>query len=165
MSRVDATSPEFQSLLWAACRDDVTQEELAQLEQLADADSAVQLLVDYLQLDGELHRIICQQSSEDKCFKMLEASAFSNPQAIEQFQSVSPGSPLFSTIAQGTLGYFSSGWPMAYLVATAVMAVALLVGSVVHVSQPDHVAGGFASDRLAPALVPGGSAANLHPIV
>ena len=160
MSRVNASSPEFQSLLWAACRDDVTQEELAQLEQLADADSAMQLLVNYLQLDGELHRIICQQSSQDKCLKMLEVSAFNNPEAIEQFQSVSPVLPLFSTITQGTVGYFSSGWPMAYLVATVVMAVGLLLGSVVHVSQPDHVANQSAlpspSGRGAESMLPSG---------
>ena len=40
----------------------------------------------------------------------------------------------------GTVGYFSSGWPLAYLVATVIFGVGLLVGSVVHVSQPAQVA-------------------------
>ena len=147
MSRFDALSPEFQSLLWAACRDDVTQEELSQLEQLADANSAMQLLVDYLQLDGELHRIICQQSSEDKCFKMLEVNAFSNPQAIEQVESVSPVFPLFSTIAQGTLGCFSSGWPVAYLIATVIFGIGLLIGSHVYMSGSEQLARQSAPNR------------------
>ena len=41
----------------------------------------------------------------------------------------------------GTVGYFSSGWPLAYLVATAIFGVGLLIGSRIYVSQPEQIAG------------------------
>ena len=34
------------------------------------------------------------------------------------------------------VGYFSSGWPVAYLMATVIFGVGLLIGSLMHVSQP-----------------------------
>ena len=40
---------------------------------------------------------------------------------------------------QGTVGFFSSDWPVAYLIATVIFGVGLLVGSLV-MSQPDQVA-------------------------
>jgi hypothetical protein len=45
----------------------------------------------------------------------------------------------FSTTLHGTIGYFSSGWPVAYLVATVILGVGLLIGTLVHVSQPAQV--------------------------
>ena len=38
------------------------------------------------------------------------------------------------------VGCLSSGWPLAYLVATVIFGIGLFVGSVVHVSQPAQVA-------------------------
>ena len=40
----------------------------------------------------------------------------------------------------GTVGYFSSGWPVAYLIATVIFGVGLLIGSHIYVSQPEQVA-------------------------
>jgi hypothetical protein len=43
---------------------------------------------------------------------------------------------LFSSPLHGTFGYFSSaGWPVAYLVATVILGIGLLIGAVTHVSQ------------------------------
>ena len=39
-----------------------------------------------------------------------------------------------------TANYFSSGWPVAYLVATVISGIALLIGSLTPVSQPTQVA-------------------------
>ena len=55
------------------------------------------------------------------------------------FQLLLP-SAFLSTILHGTVGYFSSGWPVAYLVATVIFGIGLLVGSLMHVSQPAQVA-------------------------
>ena len=50
-----------------------------------------------------------------------------------------PASPL--GLWHGASGYYSSGWPVAYLIATVIFAVGLLIGAFVHVSQPgQHVA-------------------------
>jgi hypothetical protein len=59
-------------------------------------------------------------------------SAAAAPTAIDQ-----PIAPIFvGDTAAGTVGYSSSGWPVAYLVATVVVGIGLIVGALVHVSQP-----------------------------
>ena len=40
----------------------------------------------------------------------------------------------------GAVGYFSSGWSVAYLVATAIFGVGLLIGSLMPVSRPQQIA-------------------------
>ena len=52
----------------------------------------------------------------------------------------SPFPTFLSATLPSTFGYFSSGWPVAYLVATVIFAIGALVGSLVHVSQPAQVA-------------------------
>ena len=49
---------------------------------------------------------------------------------------VSPSLGFLSTTLHGTVGFFSSGWPVAYLIATVIFGVGLLIGSLVPVSQP-----------------------------
>src|SRR5665647_251983 len=97
MSRFDTKSPELQSLLLAACSEEATQSQLAQLEELVDTESTMQLVIDYLQLDGELHRLICQQSSEDKCLEIFEAGVPSDRRATERLGPVPPIAPLPSS--------------------------------------------------------------------
>ena len=57
---------------------------------------------------------------------------------------VVPAKPSFFTLSgntlHGTLGYFSEGWPVAYLIATLICGVSLLIGSLMPVSQPVQVA-------------------------
>ena len=48
--------------------------------------------------------------------------------------------PLLTTTLPGTFGYFSSGWPVAYLIATVIFGLGLLIGSLVPVSVPEQVA-------------------------
>jgi hypothetical protein len=48
---------------------------------------------------------------------------------------------LLGDTTQGSVGYLSSGWLVAYLVATVVLGIGLLVGAVTHVSQPVQVVG------------------------
>ena len=45
-----------------------------------------------------------------------------------------------ATPLHGTIGYLSSGWPVAYLVGNGDLRVGMLIGSVVHVSEPAQVA-------------------------
>ena len=58
------------------------------------------------------------------------------PDAPDQSERSCSLSPLLSTTLPGTVGWFSSGWPLAYLIATVIFGIGLLVGSVMHVSQP-----------------------------
>ena len=48
--------------------------------------------------------------------------------------------PFLTTTLPGTFGYFSSGWPVAYLIATVIFGLGLLIGSLVPVSEPEQVA-------------------------
>ena len=57
--------------------------------------------------------------------------------------TVSPHSPILgilSTTIHGTVGYCSSGWPVAYLIATVIFGIGLMVGALVHVSDPVQTA-------------------------
>jgi hypothetical protein len=51
----------------------------------------------------------------------------------------SPALSFPSTILHGTFSYFSSSWPVAYLAATVICGIGLLIGSLVHVYQPVQV--------------------------
>ena len=52
----------------------------------------------------------------------------------------SPFPPFLGNAIHGTAGFFASGWPLAYLVATVIFSIGLLVGAVVHVSEPVQLA-------------------------
>ena len=57
--------------------------------------------------------------------------------------SLPPSPPVLGFLGNtihGTVSYFSSGWPVAYLVATVIFGIGLLIGSIVPVSQPAQVA-------------------------
>ena len=68
----------------------------------------------------------------------------------------SANSPTFgflSTTLHGTVGYLSSGWPVAYLIATVIFGLGLLIGSVVQVSEPAQIAKqSSVPSRVAPEL-------------
>ena len=69
------------------------------------------------------------------------ASVQGSPLSSSVLAPPSHPTPAFlSTSLHGTLGWFSSGWPVAYLVATVIFGIGLVIGSVVHVSQPEQVA-------------------------
>ena len=53
----------------------------------------------------------------------------------------SPPVPCFlGNTFHGTVGYLSSGWPVAYLVATVIFGIGLLIGAFTYVSYPVQVA-------------------------
>ena len=43
------------------------------------------------------------------------------------------------TVFHGTLDFFSSGWPVAYFIAAAVLGIGLLIGAFTYVSRPEEV--------------------------
>jgi hypothetical protein len=48
--------------------------------------------------------------------------------------------PIVGNTAHNTVGHLFSGWPMAYLLATVIVGVSLLISSIMHVSHPEQVA-------------------------
>jgi len=71
MSRLDDISPDVQLLLSAACDEDTTPEQLLALERVTGDEAAMRLLIDYLQLDAELHRLVRGESNADRCLDLL----------------------------------------------------------------------------------------------
>ena len=66
---------------------------------------------------------------------ILPAITFTPPSASGQ-----PSPVIVPTGFPGAGGYFASGWPVAYLLATIIFGIGLVVGAVVHVSTPSQMA-------------------------
>jgi hypothetical protein len=59
---------------------------------------------------------------------------------LEQSQAMFHPAPVaMGSVGQGMVGDFSSGWPVAYLVATVICGLGLLIGASMHVSTPVQV--------------------------
>jgi hypothetical protein len=70
----------------------------------------------------------------------LDSDVVASPRDIESDQPSSAAPfPELGLPTQNAHGFFSSGWPVAYLVASVIFAVALSVAALVHVSQPTEV--------------------------
>ena len=134
-ARNDKMMPPDSASLWslaeAVCLGKATDEQYETLNMLllADKDAAL-FYATYLRMHGRLlwhwQRRHCRQPSD-----VAETSA-SPPSALPGF--------LGATL-HGSVGYFfSSDWPVAYLIATVIFGVGLLIGSLVPVSQPEQVA-------------------------
>jgi hypothetical protein len=120
------------------------------------------------QLDGdiapcdadELDRLICQDEDARRLYLSLiresvslrywSGSTADNPPARSDPDDVKSALPpslsadrpivaFLDAEGPGTVWYFSSGWPVAYLVATVIVGLGLLVGALVHVSTPVQV--------------------------
>jgi hypothetical protein len=61
--------------------------------------------------------------------------------------------PLFSGVLHNAFGHLSTGWPLAYLVATVILGVGLVIGAVTHVSQPEQVVGRILPLPISPSPV------------
>jgi hypothetical protein len=83
---------------------------------------------DKRRIDGETVREACCSESSDVQFP---------PQAPTAY----PALGLAPSGLAGSVTYLSSGWPVAYLVATVIFAIGLTISAIVHVSRPELVAG------------------------
>ena len=115
---------ELRALADAACNGALTEQDVVQLERLLyDNAEAQQFYLNHVCLDRRLRWEFARQ--------VQEPTAPPSPPPVLGF---------LADTFHGTVGYFSSGWPLAYLVATVIFGIGLLIGSVVHVSQPEQVA-------------------------
>ena len=157
-----AASPNDQllDLLGELCNGTITTEDEERLGSLLGSDrDARQLYVRYLDLHLALTDLdLTVHAESDDALPGLLAGLDSyerddsrsfNVLYDEQRQSP-PALSFFSTTLPGTVGFFSSGWPVAYLIATVICGVSLLIGSLTPVSQPEQVA------RQSVIALPGG---------
>jgi hypothetical protein len=112
----------------AACAGSITEEQHEKLNALlASNDDAKLFYVTYLRMHGALlwH---CRDAGVQ--VPVLSAPLVASP--------VFSPTPTGSTVSffYGALGCVSSGWPMAYLLATVILGIGLAIGAVTYVSQP-----------------------------
>ena len=109
-------------------------EQAIQLDGLLSADPEARLFyVRYMDLCANLFWSVLS----DDGHRQLMAQVLEAPKS-----EVPPSSPfpsLLDTMSHGATGNFS-GWPVAYLVATVIFGIGLLMGSLVHVSEPQQIA-------------------------
>lgn len=140
-------SDELQTLTTAACCGELTEEGLERLEALLGDPRACRWYRDACLLQAEL-RILATADRADAAARASvrrEAHALALP-VVDT--SSSPASPAFGytpfgllgTAAQSTAGFFSHGWPLAYLVAALVFGAGLLMSSLLPVSTPTQMA-------------------------
>ena len=147
MSRpINASSPLFErieALVLAAERGELSAAEMEELDRLVrDDPQARRLYAQYIVETVDLHSWAA--CSDDGGF----SSGFVGEDRRAGSESTSgttvPSAPQLSFLGDAwhnTVGYFSSGWPVAYLLATVIFGVGILIGSLVPVSQqPAQVA-------------------------
>ncbi len=131
MSDHPAWLPELHDLFDRLQDDDFSENDRLRLnELLAAGDEQRRCFITYV----DIHSWLAWEGIEKKT-PSEERLVFATPQPPS-----SPALAFLGSAAHGTLGYISSGWPLAYLVATMIFGVGLLIGSCVHVSQPVQVA-------------------------
>ena len=123
MTQSPFSADELRALADIACDSTLTEDDVAQLERLLSGNVEAQ-----------------QSYLAQVCLDTWLRSQFARPAQEPAPPRPSPAITFLSDTFHGTVGYFSSGWPAAYLMATAIFGVGLLIGSVVHVSQPAQVA-------------------------
>jgi hypothetical protein len=114
------------------------------LEDLISGDpSALDVYVKYLSDSISLRCIVSPPIVAEVMTRALTADTDSgmslDPSAGPRGQQFLPSVP--AGLWPGTVGFFSSGWPLAYLIAAVVLSIGMLVGAFTHVSQPVQVAG------------------------
>ena len=128
MTAFDSSLPddrlsELHALATASLSGEASDEQIARLERLVcENEGLCKLYVRYMYISWSLRTWAR--------YPLSDAAAEQNP----------PRLGFLGSAIHGTVNYVSSGWPLAYLVATVIFGVGLLVGSRVHVSQPEQVA-------------------------
>jgi regulation of enolase protein 1 (concanavalin A-like superfamily) len=67
-------------------------------------------------------------------------SSYRSPSSATNVPTDSFSVPGLSSVVPAMPGMLSSGWPVAYLIATVILGLGLVIGAVTHVSQPDQFA-------------------------
>jgi hypothetical protein len=137
---------ELERLVDGACDRMLTSDEWLALGQwLIDSPEARDHYMACMDLHGTLALQIMPTARLSVAELQHFAQAESDTQGMEgdcdadRLTSESPSFVLPDTAAFAPIGIFSSGWPMAYLVATVVFGIALVVGAIVNVSDPTQV--------------------------
>ena len=130
-------TPEMADLLESMCLGELSPDEANRLEMIVSAnDEQCRHYIRFMYMNALAERFeVADVEQESQLSESLFPNFVLAPDVPEVSSLQVSGAPL-----HGTVGFFSSGWPVAYMVATVVFGIGLLVGSVVHVSEPVQVA-------------------------
>lgn len=135
-------SDEFLPLLNAACDGVLSEQQLGELVAALDSDVTFRrAFTNHVQLVTDMHLL---GRAERACDGGLARVQSMFPRVVS---SSLPVPTLLSNTIQGTRGYFSEGVPLAYVLATVIFGVGLLIGSRIYVSGPKQQIAG----ELSPA--------------
>ena len=98
---------------------------------MLDDPQAQDLYRQFMALDVELGWNIAGA----RAISMLQLPTSSAPSTMPE-PPAPPVLGFLGSAAHGAVGYFAAGWPLAYLIATVIFGIGLVVGTVVHVSEP-----------------------------
>jgi hypothetical protein len=114
--------------------DELTEEMWADFEQrLRESDDACRLYADYAGISAILPSVLSSMPDEGS----LSPDVFPLGQ---QGAAVLFAPGLLAGAWHGTVNYFSSGWPVAYLIATMAVGIGLWIGSLVPAFHPQQIA-------------------------
>ena len=143
-------APETWLLIDAACSGTITANQVRRLEAvLRDDQRACDLYLSYFGMHAELSRLTRLERCHTNILQLM-----SEPNTVTPAPTIglaggscdtapavgAPAIGFLSTTLYNTIGYFSQGMPLAYLLATVVTGLGLLIGSLIHVSPPEQVA-------------------------
>lgn len=116
----------------AASNDELTHEEWVAFEHLLrESDDACRLYFEYVEESDFLQTMFDSTPEE-----MANSSLFGITPLDSTSSVPAPDAGLLGSAVGNATGFFGTGWPVAYLVATLVFGLGLLIASLIHVSQP-----------------------------
>jgi hypothetical protein len=139
----------------AICDETATEEDFARLDaiMLADPD-ALRRYLDYCQLHFSLRLELRAESATQRTPQAIgieHGAVASDPRDASGTALSAIPLGVWANATHGPVSYFSSGWPVAYLVATVIFAIGLAAGALVHVSHPIRIASPSRKTTLEPA--------------
>ena len=136
MSGQIPVSDTFWPLLDSAGDGTLVETQLQELATLLNSDlTARRIYLDHVELWTTIRMLVRAERACDAGLAQVQATF---PQ-VSPSSSAAPALGFLSTTLPGTLGYFPEGMPLAYLIATVIFGVGLLIGSHIYVSQSEQV--------------------------
>ena len=121
--------------------------DLAELDDILAANESLQFdYLEYCRMHAVLDLDLQAQRAVRKSQEQIGFGRTTPCDTVSLLSVSEADSGLSSPAFQGSVGLVSSGWLMAYLVATVLLGVGILVGSLIQVSQPTQIANHANSD-------------------
>jgi hypothetical protein len=152
MSGPAANTDRVLELAEAVCSKTASKADLAELKSLLLTDqSSCRRYVLYCHMHAALRfEVRADRAAQKVCPEIdirsiAQASSTADVLDVNIQPAVAP--TFLSASFNSTPNLFSSGWPVAYLIATVIFTIGLVIGALVHVSQPVQVVLPSPSDR------------------